>query len=76
MPLFQIDEDEEVCQDFRLIGENLTDSTDNESQGERAPCVLCPLNLSLTCEETFESPENQIIEIGNPEVNSEDETQK
>ena len=64
MQLFEIDEDEEICQDYRLIDSNSTDSTDNESVGDKAPCVLSPLNLNLECTETEENPENQIIDLG------------
>ena len=65
MPLFQIDEDEEVCQDYRLLEQISTDNSDCNSLGERAPCVLSPRTLSLECCDQKYDPENQVIELRN-----------
>ena len=65
MPLFQIDEDEEVCQDYRLLEQISTDNSDNDSLGERAPCVLSPRTLSLESSNLKYDPENQVIELRN-----------
>ena len=63
MPLFQIDEDEEVCQDYRLIEQISTDNSDCNSQGEKAPCHLSPMDLSLECCEPKYDAENHVIEL-------------